>query len=103
MHYFSDETITRYNLLGKAFKFQFCIVIDNKTMQESVFFSTNYHFDYGISDNSRSANKLYNMHVNKKQLKQIIHEIRKGLNRQKPKLIATDNDINYTRLIYAIN
>lgn len=81
----------------KDFTVEFMRIINNKNLKNSYAIYTNLHVDYGIVDrllNHYSGTKRSEFNKKIKFFSSLLG--------RKIKLVRTDNDENYTRLIYTI-
>lgn len=76
-------------------EFYFIKIIDNKTLQVHYSILTNLHLDYGVCDNLFSHFRGSSWRKYRKRVQEI-----KQAGNYKVKLFKTDNDANYTRLVY---
>lgn len=70
-------------------------VINNKTLDVSYFYGTNFHVDFGICD------EIFRVSIgrSKRKFNKQVRIFKEGTGKNL-RLSATNNDANYTRLIY---
>lgn len=90
--YFDIVFEKRHNIIVEAKR-----IIDDKTLQQTYSISTNLHLDRGICD------EMFNsFHGTKKRdFNKQIQQYQKAIG-GKFKLVATNNSLGYTRLIYRL-
>lgn len=76
---------------------EFKKIIDNKTLESTYIISTNLHCDFGICDTMMKSF----CSSSKSRFNKRIAEFKK-LTGFKPRLVKTDNDAIYTRLVYKL-
>lgn len=92
---------TTYNELVKANKdniiIEYKIIIDNSTLKYFYSISTNLHCDFGICDEMMNCFSSASKSKFNRQMSEY-----KRLSGLKSKLVKTENDDRYTRLVYRI-
>lgn len=78
-------------------RLKFLVVIDNNTLRKSYAVYTNLHCDYGLV-----GEMLNHYHGNKKSKFRERCNFYKKTTGRRWKLVGTDNDTNYTRLVYSL-
>lgn len=71
--------------------------INDETLLSSYSFSTNLHCDFGICDKQMRSEFL----TKKRKFNKLVQQYQKATGK-KFKLVRTENDLGYTRLVYSL-
>lgn len=94
---FSNKYIEQVVLRKDSIDFKFMIIIDNETLKTSYSILSNLYCDpFRIAEDYLSTGR-YNSKRYRKAISQLKHALSKQV-----RLVATSNDLYYTRLVYKL-